>query len=51
MDAQELHRTEHLEAEIRRLRQLLRNLSEVAIAGDPDLVVLAEAARDLIDPV
>lgn len=42
------HRTELLEAEIRRLRQIIRNVSNAVIAGDEHMVEIAQAAKDLI---
>lgn len=44
----EQHRIELLEAEIRRLRQALRNLSEAVIAGEGELR-LALAAQVLLE--
>jgi len=49
MDQQELHREELLEAEIRQLRQYLRNLAQAAIAGDDDLVEMAQAVMERLD--
>ena len=44
-----LHREEHLEAEIRLLRQSLRNLAEAIIVGQEDAVVIAKIAVLMLD--
>lgn len=49
MDAFLLHRIEQLEAEVRQLRQTLRNLSEAVIAGDSDSVAMARYAKAKVD--
>jgi len=51
MDQEQLHREELLEAEIRLYRQRLRNLANAVIAGDPDVVEMAEAALLRMDEV
>jgi|2_EtaG_2_1085320.scaffolds.fasta_scaffold179958_2 hypothetical protein len=48
MDTYTLHREEQLEAEIRRLRQALRTLSESVIAGSDRAAPLARAAKVLL---
>jgi len=46
---QMLHRTGHLEAEIRRLRQCLRNLTEAVLAGQEDTILTAQELREMLN--
>lgn len=43
------HRIEMLEAEVRYLRQIIRNLTEAVTSDNPRLKELAGAARDLLE--
>jgi hypothetical protein len=50
MDQYNLHRQEQLEAEIRQLRQALRNLTESIIAGsEKQTLAFAIEAKDFLD--
>ena len=49
MDRESLHRIEHLEAEVRRLRQCLRILYDAVIAGDEGAAALAEQTKALLE--
>ena len=51
MDQHALHREQELEAEIRRLRQCLRNLSEAVIAGSDRATPLALATKEMLEEV
>ena len=45
----ELHRIELLEAEVRQLRQSLRNLATAVIAGDEQVEEMAQAGLEMIE--
>jgi len=49
VDQYTLHREEQLEAEIRQLRQALRNLAESVIAGSEKALPFAQEAKDFLD--
>jgi hypothetical protein len=50
MDQEDQHRIEHLEAEVRRLRQCLKILYDAVIAGDEKAGVLAVETKALLEP-
>lgn len=47
---EEEHRIEYLEAEIRRLRQMVRNLSDAVLNKSPAIYEMAHTLKNLIDP-
>jgi hypothetical protein len=49
VDHYTLHREEQLEAEIRQLRQALRNLAESIIAGSEQALPFAKEAKTFLD--
>jgi len=49
LDIHLTHRVECLEAEVRKNRQAMRVLAKAVIAGDDNIVEIAEAVLELID--